>query len=136
MNWFTGFAHKSASRIKVDISDLNYFVRIGLGCGRTPYRSADAGRQLPNMKWLGDVIIRAGIERCHFVILAFAHSQHQDRQSGQALPHVATGLNPSHAWHVDVQEHDIILGLVDKLQSGLTRGCIVHDESHRLERVV
>ena len=77
--------------------------------GGATHERAQAGEHLLHVKWLGDVIIRAGVESTNLVAPPVARRQQQDR-------HLATGLAPFLknadailAGQADV-EHDGVIG--------------------------
>src|ERR1035438_6707575 len=102
-------ANQSASRIKFDVPNSDYRVGIDMGCGRTSHRGPYACCQLADVEWLGDVVVRACIQRRHLVLLAVAHRQHEDPQVGQALAYLAARPDASDSRHVDVHEYGIDL---------------------------
>ena len=53
--------------------DGDFFRRPGFSL-----RSPEACKQLRRAKWLGDVIVRTGIERGYFFLHIIAHRQHND----------------------------------------------------------
>jgi hypothetical protein len=61
VHWLATLANQSASRIKFDIPNSDYRVGIDMGGGRTSHGRPYARRQLADVEWLCDVIVRAGI---------------------------------------------------------------------------
>ncbi len=71
-------------------------------------RRADAGDQFAGAERLGNVIVRAEVERLHFVFFLVAHGQHQDRQPRSKSANAAQRLNAADARHIHVEQHSVV----------------------------
>ena len=74
------------------------------GGGRAPHGGANARQQFLDAEGLGDVIVGAGIERGHFVLLGIAHRE-DDHRNVRAGADRAAGFQAVHAGHVHIQQH-------------------------------
>src|ERR1019366_7608930 len=88
-------ANQSASRIKFDVPNSDYRVGIDMGCGRTSHRGPYACCQLADVEWLGDVVVRACIQRRHLVPPAVAPRKNRNPQVGKPLAYPAARPDPS-----------------------------------------
>ncbi len=119
----TRLTNNAPCRIQFDTSNLNRLVVGGMRSLSSTQHSSYTSRQLADMEWLGDIVIRTRIERPHFIILTISHRQHQNRQTWRQTTHLPARLNASHAWHIDVHKCGVIPNRVEKRQRLFTSSC-------------
>ena len=78
----------------------------GLGPREVPQSDAHAGKELVDTERLGDVVVRAKVERVHLVALASAGREHDDRRA-RALADVADDLETVAVGKVEVKEDQV-----------------------------
>ena len=98
--------HAPRCQVDLDIVKLN---RLRAAFGRRRHaaqRGADARQQFRRAERLGDVIVGAGVERGHFILLGIAHRQHDDRDLGAGADGAAR-LQAAHPRHVHVEQNQV-----------------------------
>ncbi len=99
------------------------------GLGRdAAEKGADAGEQCLGAEGLGDVIVGAGVEAAHHVLILGAGGEHDDRQGARfgAAPDLTADLDAGERRQHPVQQHKIGLGFGDADQRLVPVGCFVH----------
>jgi len=88
--------------------------------------------QLPGVEWFDHVIVGAGVQEAHDLLLRVAHREddHRHRRPGAELPERLRAVPVRKA---EVQEHDVGLLAQHSLQAFRGRAGTVHLESLRLE---
>jgi len=81
--------------------------------------------QFLRAEWLGHVVIGAGIQRPHFLVLARAHGQHDHRHLAP-LPQLRQHLVAFHVRQADIQDHQIHVLAGGHVQAFLARGGLAH----------
>jgi len=107
VNFLVVAPKKPAVEIDFQIAD---FQDLGLGCGlnlRASKNRAKPSRQFSQLERLGDVVVRAGFQAANFVFIEIPHGDHQYAGVRRGLSNSPTGLNASHAGHIDVQQNEI-----------------------------
>src|SRR3989449_7792137 len=87
-------------QVRRDLAQLEYRLA-GAGAGGVAQRRAHAREQLADAEGLGDIVVRAGVERLDLRALLRARREHQDR-------HRRPGANaPDHVHAVDVGQAEV-----------------------------
>src|SRR5690349_6558455 len=63
--------------------------------------------ELTQQKWLGDVVIGAGLERTDFIVFTVADGDHHDAGVGSKAANSTARFDSTDATHIDVQEHEV-----------------------------
>src|SRR5260370_852898 len=71
--------------------------------------STDSGRQLACLKWLGHIVVGAGLQRLDLVILTIADRQHKNRHFRVDASDASTGLYTSYSRHIDIEQDCLII---------------------------
>ena len=107
VNFLVVAPKKSAVEIDFQIAD---FQDLGLGCGlnlRASKNRVKPGREFSQLERFGDVVVRAGFQPANFVFIEIPHGDHEYAGVRRGLSNSPTGLNASHAGHIDVQQNEI-----------------------------
>ena len=128
------FPQHPAGQVQFQCADAEQRIRLGLRRARAPDRRAYAGRQFEKMEGFGDVIIRAGVQRCDLIFFAITHGQHQDADLREVLPDLAASTHSTHSRHVDVEQQDIVAPCRKQLKRGFTAWGYVREEAEPLQR--
>jgi hypothetical protein len=100
--------------------------RVRAQCGAATVKSADAGQQDCEGKWLGEIVVGTGIETLDNVGNGIARGKHQDR-SVLAVPTEPPGnLEPVHPRKHDVEKEQIEGAALSQLQGGAAIGRQAH----------
>ena len=95
--------------------------RVDHGCGRrragAPQHGLDACEQLGERERLGDVVVGTQAQRRDLIELAVARGQHDHRHDVVGGAHLGEHLEAVLARQVDVEQHEIDLGLEDDPQA-------------------
>ena len=75
--------------------------------------SAQPGYQFAEAKWLGDVIVRAGPQSIHHVILPIANTHHHDSGPRGNATNLPASLQPPHSRHLQIKQDQIKRPLPD-----------------------
>ena len=128
------YLHQPPRRIKFNFSnsDGGGIVRLRRGCAA--HGGAKPGRQLPNVKGLGDVVVRSGVQRLDLVLFRVLHGQHNDLEQRHELTDLPTSLNAIHAWHPDVQQHGVKVNRANQRESLLAGFGLGDFKIHTLKR--
>ena len=101
-------------------------IEFALGvAGRAAQKRAHARQHFFQMKWLGDIIVGAGIEALHLVAPAVARGEHQHRHGA---PGATPGFQHRDAVHfrqADIEDHGVVgLGLAEIMALLAVEGAI------------
>ena len=82
-------------------------------------QGVDAGQQLPRVKGLGEVVVRAGVEALHPVQHVRTSGQHQDGGAAAAGADLPGHLEAVESGHHDVQDQQVIDAQLGVLRAAL-----------------
>ena len=107
VNFLVVAPKKPPIEIDFQIAD---FQDLGLGCGlnlRASKNRVKPGRQFSQLEGLGYVVVRAGFQASNFIFVEIPHGDHEYAGVRRGFSNSPTGLNASHAGHIDVQQNKI-----------------------------
>src|SRR5260370_15418223 len=71
--------------------------------------STNSGRQLACLKWLGHIVVGAGLQRLDLVIFTIADRQHKNRHFRVYAPDAPASLYTPHSRHIDIEQDCFII---------------------------
>lgn len=89
----------------------------------------DARHKFAHPERLGQVIVRAHLQPNYPISLLASRGQHQHRHVALCPRHLANpaqDAQPVHLWQHPVEQHQVGTEGVEKLEPGLTVGCMAH----------
>src|SRR5271154_2315942 len=78
MNRGAALVSGAQTQIDFDIAELEYRAYLGPGLQAPPRSGAHAGQQFTDAERLGQIVVRACVQRLDFVLLVDASRQHDD----------------------------------------------------------
>ena len=112
-------------RIQLHGADANLPAGLGDRTKCSPHGSSDTGLQLGHPEGLGEIVVRAGVERGHLVALLVERGEDDDRcgRLTSDAPHDGQTID---AGQPEVEQHQVRASLVPKPQRLLAVGCLAH----------
>jgi hypothetical protein len=107
MNQVSRFSHEVTPQVHFEISHLNE-CRFGCTVDIVPAKyGSHPGYELAKADGLGDIVVGAGLQSPHHVVLGLSNSHHQDPDFGRECAYLTASFHASDSRHIDVEEHQI-----------------------------
>ena len=81
------------------------------------HRGADACNQLAHAEWLGDIVVRAQLQRLDLLLFRIAHGEHENGQPWRKGANAAQGFNAADSGHIHVKQNHIKAACAQRLES-------------------
>ncbi len=98
--------HLATAQVHFDFSEGVFVLRLGKRLGPPQY-CLYPGQQFADGKRLGDVVIGAQLKADDFVHFLPTRREHDDRNRRPLAFKLLADVEPAHAWHHDVEDHEV-----------------------------
>src|ERR1022692_4451609 len=93
MNCRPRYLHQAPGRVEFDVSDPDGGGLVRLGRIGAAHDSAKPRRQLPDVKGLSYIVVRAGVKRLNLIFFGVSHSQHHNPDQRHQLTKYSTSVD-------------------------------------------